>query len=87
MKENILTIKYTDDILSSLKENKEEFEAEARFLLALKLYELGKISSGKAARLAGIKRVVFLRKLGQYQVSPFQVSISEIINESGNDGS
>jgi predicted HTH domain antitoxin len=33
---------------------------EARYLLALKLYELGKISSGKAAKIAGTNRVVFL---------------------------
>ena len=34
MKENVLTIKYSDDILLSLKESKEEFEEEARYLLA-----------------------------------------------------
>jgi len=30
MKENILTIKYSDDVLFSLKETREEFEDEAR---------------------------------------------------------
>jgi len=35
MKENVLTIKYSDDILLSLKESKEKFEEEARYLLAL----------------------------------------------------
>ena len=54
MKENIIEIKYTDDVLLSLKESKEEFEEEARYLLALKLYELRKISSGKAAQTAGL---------------------------------
>jgi len=48
----------------------------------LKLYELGKISSGKAAKLAGISRVDFLMKLGRYKVSPFQVDLNEIIEES-----
>jgi len=82
MKENILTIKYSDDVLLSLKESKEEFEEEAKYLFALKLYELGKISSGKAAKLAGISRVDFLMKLGRYKVSPFQVDLNEIIEES-----
>jgi len=82
MKENILIIKYSDDVLLSLKESKEEFEDEARYLLALKLYELGKISSGKAAQLAGISRVNFLLRLGQYKVSPFQVDLDEILEES-----
>ncbi|MFN7170823.1 MAG: UPF0175 family protein, partial [Candidatus Omnitrophota bacterium] len=70
---NTLTIKYPEDVLLSLKEDKGEFEQEARFILALKLYELGKLSSGKAAELAGMSRIDFLMKLGRYKVSPFQV--------------
>ena len=85
MKENVLTIKYSDDILLSLKESKEEFEEEARYLLALKLYELGKISSGKAAKIAGISRVAFLLRMGMYKVSPFQVNLDEVIEEAKSD--
>lgn len=85
MKENVLTIKYSDDILFSLKETKEEFEEEARYLLALKLYELGKISSGKAAKIAGISRVAFLLRMGMYNVSPFQVNLDEVIEEAKSD--
>jgi len=82
MKENMLHIPYSEDLLLSLKESKEQFEQDARFFLAIKLYELGKISSGKAAKLAGLGRVQFLLKLGQYQVSPFQVSMEEILEEA-----
>ena len=82
MKENIIQIPYSEDLLLSLKESKEQFERDARFLLAIKLYELEKISSGKAAKLAGLGRVQFLLKLGQYQVSPFQVTLEEILEES-----
>jgi len=82
MKENVLTMKYSDDILLSLKESAKEFEEEAKYLLALKLYELGKISSGKAAKLAGISRVDFLMRMGRYKVSPFQVELEEILEES-----
>ncbi len=82
MKENVLTIKYPDEILCSLKESKKDFESEARFLLALKLYEMGKLSSGKAAKIAGLSRVEFLLRLGRYKVSPFQVDLDEIVEES-----
>ena len=85
MKENVLTIKYSDDVLFSLKETREEFEDEARYLLALKLYELGKISSGKAAKIAGISRVSFLLRMGTYKVSPFQMNLNEIIAEAKSD--
>lgn len=82
MKENVLHIPYSEDLLLSLKESKEQFEQNARFFLAVKLYELGKISSSKAAKLAGLGRVQFLLKLGQYQVSPFQVGMEEILQEA-----
>jgi predicted HTH domain antitoxin len=85
MKENVLTIKYSDDVLLSLKETKNDFEKEARYLLALKLYELGKISSGKAAKLAGLNRVNFLMRLSKYKVSPFQVDLDEIVKESRDE--
>lgn len=58
---------------------KKEFEQEVRFILALKLYELGKLSSGKSAELAGISRIEFLMKLGYYKVSPFQTDLDEIL--------
>ena len=82
MKENILQIPYPEDLLLSLKESKEQFEQNARFLLAVKLYELGKISSGKAAKLSGLARVQFLLKLGQYEISPFQTNLDEIKEEA-----
>ena len=85
MKENILIIKYSDDVLLSLKESREEFEDEARYLLALKFYELGKISSGKAAKIAGLSRVAFLMKLERYKASPFQVNLDEILEEARSD--
>jgi Uncharacterised protein family (UPF0175) len=44
----------------------EQFAAEVRFLAAAKLFELGKLSSGKAAAMAGLGRVGFLHKLGEY---------------------
>lgn len=82
MNKNILKISYSDEILLSLKETKEQFEEEAKFLLALKLYELGKISSGKAAKLAGLERIGFLMRLGKFKVSPFQIELNEILSEA-----
>jgi len=48
---------------------KEEFDSEAKFLLAAKLYELGKLSSGQAAKLCGKGRVDFLLSLPRVGVS------------------
>lgn len=58
-----LTIEYGDDTLVALGVSPEEFAGEARFLLAAKLYELGRLSSGQAGLLCGLGRVAFLRAL------------------------
>ncbi len=54
-----LEIEYGDDVLLSAGLTQEQFNHEARFLLAAKLFELGKLSSGQAARLCGKGRVDF----------------------------
>ena len=60
VKTNVLAIAYPEDLLLSLKESKASFENEARLLLAVKLYEMGRISTGLAAQLAGMDRVSFI---------------------------
>ena len=40
-----LIMPYSDDLLLSLKSTPERFEAEARLLLATKLYELGRVTA------------------------------------------
>ncbi len=64
-----LTIKYPDELLVSLKETKEGFTKELKLAAAVKLYEIGKLSAGKAAKLADMDKISFLKILGKYQVS------------------
>lgn len=77
---NTLTIEYTDDILFSLGLTNREFSKEAKFLLAAKLYELGKLSSGKAAKLADLERVEFL-----FSLSKLGVPLSNLRSEDLGD--
>ena len=65
MPQNILTIEYGDDLLYRLGLSHDKFSAEAKFLLAAKLYELGRLSSGEAAQLADKSRVEFLFALSK----------------------
>ena len=64
-----LKLDYDDDLLLSLGLSAEEFSREARLLLAAKLYELGRLASGQAARLADMGRVEFLMSLGRLGVA------------------
>ncbi|MCB0076903.1 MAG: UPF0175 family protein [Anaerolineales bacterium] len=51
------------------------FGNELRLLAAIKLFELGRLSSGRAAELAGLSRVEFLVSLGRYRVFPFEAEL------------
>lgn len=76
MKREII-VKYPEELASSLKMGDTEFEKEIRKLSLIKLFELGKISSGFAARLLNISRVDFLELLGKYNVSFFQDNLAQ----------
>ena len=76
-----VSLEYPVDVRLALDESKEEFAKELKMLAAVKLYELGKISSGKAAALAGTDRVSFLLGLGHYRVSVFNYTPEELERE------
>ena len=82
--EHKLTIPYSEDLLLSLKESPAEFEAEARLLLAVKLYELGRVSTGRAAELAGMGRVEFMFALSRFGLSPVGVDPDELAEDLTN---
>ena len=63
----------------------EELEAQIRLMAALKMFELGKLSSGKAADLAGLSRVEFLEMCGRYGVPIFSYSPDELEAELLSD--
>jgi predicted HTH domain antitoxin len=66
-----MTLDYPEGLETAVQTTRAEFEAQIRFMAALKMFELGKLSSGKAAELAGISRGEFLDLCGRYQVSVF----------------
>ena len=71
-------VEYDDALLVALSTTPEAFEGEARFLLAARLYELGRLSSGQAARLAGVGRVAFLLELGKVGVSAVNLTLEDL---------
>ena len=58
-------------------------EDEAKLLLAIKLYEVGKVSLGQAAKLAGFSKRAFIEVLGRYRIPVLDYSPEELRQELG----
>ncbi len=53
-------------------------DAEIKMIDAAKLFDMGELSSGQAAKMVGISRREFLESVGKYGVSVFQYSADEL---------
>lgn len=78
-------LEFPEDLASFLLLSDEDFSHEVKKMALVKLFELGKISSGKAAKALGMHRVDFLFMLHDYQVSIFNDSdVHTIVNDKDN---
>ncbi|MBW3595924.1 MAG: UPF0175 family protein [Planctomycetes bacterium] len=57
---------------------------EAKLLLAIKLYEVGRLSCGQAAGLAGYSKRTFMELLGKHSASVFDHSADELQDDLSN---
>lgn len=76
-----VTIDIADEVLLALNMSPEEFAEEARILVAVKLHEMGKLSGGAAAELAGMPKPLFLTKLSDYGVDAFDLDEDELLHD------
>lgn len=79
-----VTLPVSEETMSALNLTAEQVRDEMRLAAAVKLYELGRISSGVAANLAGLPRVVFLSKLADYGVDTFALTEAELLEDVAN---
>ena len=80
-----LTIRYPEGLERAVHLTKAEMEQHIRLMAALKMFELGKLSSGKAAELAGMSRIEFFEACARYHVSIFNYPDDEIEAELASD--
>jgi len=71
-----------DETLIALKTTPDKIGPALRLAAAVKLFEIGRLSSGAAARLANLPRVVFLMRLADYNVDTFDLTEEELREET-----
>jgi predicted HTH domain antitoxin len=79
-----VSVQLPETIFSALRKAPDEFVQEMRIAAAAKWYELGEISQGKAAEIAGLSRADFINALSRYQVSVLQYTAEELEQELAN---
>lgn len=81
---HVLSIPYSDDLLVSTGKSKEELEQELRFLLAVKLFELRRLSLGKAAQLCSMPKLNFMDEMGRMGIPVINLDDDQIQDEIKN---
>ncbi|MBN2341081.1 MAG: UPF0175 family protein [Deltaproteobacteria bacterium] len=80
----VLNNEWVPELAVALGRREAEIEQELRIASAMKLFEMGRISSGLAAKLCSMDRVSFLMLCNQYNVSIFQQDETEIASDTSN---
>jgi predicted HTH domain antitoxin len=79
-----IEIEYPDTLPYLIQKSPEEFEEEAKMAMAVKLFELKRISSGMATEMVGMDRVSFLFELNQYGVEMINMEPEELVSDFEN---
>lgn len=76
-----MVAQYPEDLLKTLHMSREEFEAEARFAMAAKLFELGRLTTGQAAQLVPMSRYDFIHRISELGVAAIDWDVAEAEDE------
>ena len=75
------TLVIPEEAVEALDLPPAEAAAEVRLAAAVKLFEVGRLSSGRAAALAGLPRAAFLTKLAEFGVPTFRLTEEELLED------
>jgi predicted HTH domain antitoxin len=79
-----LNVNYPENFPDVVGRTQEQFEQEAKWAMAVKLFEMKRLSSGMAATLVNVDRVTFLLKLADYGVSMIDLTEDELLSDLAN---
>lgn len=78
-----VSIEFPDEVLSALRRSPAEFVREVRLAASIHWYQQGEVSQEKAAAIAGLDRVEFLRELAHRMIDVIHVDLDELRREAG----
>ena len=79
-----LVIEYPERLPDALQQSRSDFEREAKMAMAVKLFEMKRLSSGIAAKMAGLDRVTFLLNLHRYGVAMIDLDEDDLLSDLEN---
>jgi predicted HTH domain antitoxin len=79
-----VTFTIPEEIRLALKATPDDLAFRIRFAASVKLYEMGQLSSGAAAQLAGVPKPYFLSHLADYGVTTFDLGEEELSHDLKN---
>lgn len=79
-----VTLSIPDEIVLALKATPEDLASRIRLAASVKLFELGQLSAGAAAQLAGVPKPYFLGRLADFGVAAFDLTEEELTHDLKN---
>lgn len=80
-----LSVPHFDDLLLASGRSVDELERELCLLLAVKLFELKRVSIGHAAGIAGMGKAAFMDELGKMGVPVINFDEDQLADEFRDD--
>lgn len=77
-----LTLEIPDRSLQELHLLPHQAVGELRLAAAMKWHEMGRLSTGAAAELAGIPKPIFLSRMKEFGLATFQLTENELKSET-----
>jgi predicted HTH domain antitoxin len=81
MSQKKLQIDLPSDILLTLNESEDRLKQRITTLLAIQLYEEGKVTVGKASQIAGVSRLDFENLLAEKKISISTLELEDVMND------
>jgi predicted HTH domain antitoxin len=79
-----ILIDVPENYLDVMHCNREDFLREAKLAMAVKFFEMKRLSSGMAASLAGLDRLAFMGELSRFGVTSIDSLKDELSDDARN---